>query len=95
MRALREFWRLLNLPCRDITALISRSRDTSLSRGERFSLRLHLMYCSACRRFEKQLRQIADAARELLGTDEAPPLAADRLSDQARERIRRAAAERR
>lgn len=90
MKKLLHIWRLLNLPCRDMTALLSRAEDGQLSRAERFAARLHLLYCKACRRFLRQVRQLGEAARTAArrvseGADAAGP----RLSPAARERIAR------
>lgn len=61
MRRLLEFWRLLNAPCSDMSALISRSMDERLTRRERFAAGLHLLYCRACARYRRQLRLIREA----------------------------------
>jgi len=90
MTRLLEFLRLLNLPCRDITALVSRSLDEELSFGERFAARLHVLYCSACRRYRRQLRLL----HELLGRAgdggrDAVSVPLPGLPDEARQRLRR------
>jgi len=41
--------------CKDITALVSASLDRRLTRWERLQVRLHLLYCSGCSRFEQQM----------------------------------------
>jgi hypothetical protein len=88
MRGLLEWLRLLNAPCRDITALLSKSLDTRLPLRERFAARLHVLYCKACKRFKKQtifLRQAMRAA-----TDSAALAEKYRLTAAARARIARA-----
>lgn len=62
MKRVRECIRLLNLPCEDITILLSRLQDDGLDRPERWAANLHLLYCSACRRFRKQLTFLRRAA---------------------------------
>lgn len=84
-------WRILNGPCKDMTALISRSMDERLGFWERFGYKLHLVYCRACRRYRKQLvtlREIIRAtARQAIET--APdPATAPALSPDAKRRIR-------
>jgi hypothetical protein len=94
MRRLLDIWRLLNAPCRDMMALMSRAMDTELSRGERFAARLHLVYCKACRRYRQQLLMLRDglrrAADAAVSSDSATPSEATTqptLSADARRRI--------
>lgn len=42
------------LDCKDATRLISRELDGPLPLGRRLRLRLHLLWCDACRRFARQ-----------------------------------------
>ncbi len=42
------------LDCKDAAQLISRELDGPLPPGRRLRLRLHLLWCDACRRFERQ-----------------------------------------
>ena len=42
--------------CREATALLVAREDRALSMGERIALRLHLVACAACPRFERQTR---------------------------------------
>jgi predicted anti-sigma-YlaC factor YlaD len=55
MRELRHIVRLLNLPCEGIAALVSQSLDGDLPRAERLVVRLHVLYCAACRRYRRQV----------------------------------------
>lgn len=89
MRRLIDFIRILNHPCREMTGHISRALDDDqLPWSIRFAYKLHLTYCSACRRYRKQLLAIRHALRNL-GTD--PQRLADvpgpQLSPAARARI--------
>jgi hypothetical protein len=43
------------LSCKEVTRLLSQGEDRRLSYGERVKLRLHLMVCTACTRFSRQL----------------------------------------
>lgn len=46
---------LLTLSCRRASQLLSKAQDTPLTRTERAALRLHLLICRSCRRFNRQL----------------------------------------
>lgn len=48
--------------CREITALVSMALDKELNSRERFAVRLHLMMCSHCRNFQKQMQFLRKAA---------------------------------
>jgi hypothetical protein len=86
MSRVRTIWRLLNLPCEGMSRLASRSLDCDLGSMERIALRLHLLYCAACRRYQQQLMHIRSAVRALADS----PSGAPGLPDEARERIKRA-----
>lgn len=43
------------LNCQGITRLVSEAQDRPLTLGEKLSLRTHLMMCSGCRNYEKNL----------------------------------------
>jgi anti-sigma factor RsiW len=91
MAKVREFFRLLNQPCRDMTALLSRSMDRDLPFSERFAYKVHLLYCTACRRYIRQLRLIRDALRRAVDRlAEVDGLPGAGLSPAARKRIARA-----
>jgi hypothetical protein len=77
------------LSCKDVTKLLSESMDRSLPLGKRFGVRLHLLICKWCARYERQLLLIREAARRLVATVDAPGESfGDSLSEEARERIR-------
>ncbi len=78
------------LSCRDITQLISESMDTSLPIGKRIGVRVHLLMCKFCARYERQLLLFRETLRLLVaegGKDEGP--AEETLSVEARERIKK------
>ena len=82
-------WRLLNMPCEGMTRVASESLDRDLSLLEAVVLRSHLIYCSACRRYFRQLRFVRSEFRRLTRlVDRAESLPEPRLSDEARERIK-------
>ena len=65
IRFVRDTMRVLRMPCREHVALFSRQLDTPLPRGEAFGLRLHIVYCSGCRRFREHLRHLQSLGRSL------------------------------
>jgi Putative zinc-finger len=46
------------IDCRQATLLVSRRLDGTLERRERIALRLHLMICRFCARFQRQSRAL-------------------------------------
>ena len=77
------------LSCKDVTRLVSESMDRSLPLGKRIGVRLHLLICKFCARYERQLLVIRETARRLATTLEAPgETFGETLSGEARERIR-------
>ena len=73
--------------CKQVTELISRSLDEKLTLRQYLSTRLHMMKCSICRNYEKQVLFMRAATRKLIselentGTD-------SNLSKSAQMRIR-------
>lgn len=77
------------LSCKDVTKLLSESMDRSLPLGKRIGVRLHLILCKWCARYERQLLLIRGTARRLAATVDAPGESfGGALSEEARERIR-------
>jgi hypothetical protein len=78
------------LSCKDVTQLLSESMDTSLPISKRVGMRLHLLMCKFCARYERQLLLIRETVRQIVGAEDRPgePLR-DTLSVEAKERIRR------
>jgi hypothetical protein len=76
------------LSCKDVTRLVSESMDRSLPLGKRIGVRLHLLICEFCARYERQLLLIRETVRHLAATVEAPGESfGETLSEEARERI--------
>jgi len=46
------------LNCADSTRLMSEALDRDLSRWQRFGLRMHVLMCSACRRYRRQIEGV-------------------------------------
>jgi predicted anti-sigma-YlaC factor YlaD len=89
----REFIRLLTLPCDEIAKLVSTSLDGELAWPHRFAIRSHLLYCKACRRYRRQILLLRRTL-QALGADVDPTKVPPGLSltPEARERIRRSLA---
>jgi hypothetical protein len=54
---------ILRRTCKEAAALMVAREDRPLPLGERLALRLHLAYCGACPRFERQLETMRLALR--------------------------------
>jgi hypothetical protein len=64
--------------------------DHSLPLGKRIGVRLHLLICKFCARYERQLLLIRETARRLAATVEVPGGSfGETLSEGARVRIRK------
>lgn len=78
------------LSCKDATRLISESMDTALPVGKRIVVRIHLLVCRFCARYERQLLLIRETLRRLdAGRVRPEDPAGDGLSEEARDRIKR------
>lgn len=51
--------------CRRVSELSSKRLDAPLSWGERFAVRVHLLYCTGCRRFAAQVEDLRRLAKRL------------------------------
>ena len=80
------------LTCQDITRLVSESMDRTLPLTQRLKIRIHLVMCKYCARFEKQMRFLRHVcqAHEELSSEAALP---DNARDRIRLALRRSAAE--
>jgi hypothetical protein len=76
----------LSPSCREASRLQSEALDRPLSRAERLGLRLHVLLCSWCRRYGRQIRFLNSAIRE--HPDAANEGGSQTLSPEARERLR-------
>ena len=74
------------LSCQEVAQLASESQDRSLTLGERLSLRLHLLRCNMCSRYVNQLKFLKQACA---GADEQQSGSQARLTEDARQRIRK------
>jgi hypothetical protein len=55
------------LNCKQTTQLLSEKQDRPLSFRERVALRLHLMMCSGCTNYDRQMEFIRKACRRIGG----------------------------
>ncbi len=51
--------------CKEVTRLLSDSQERTLHLNERVMMRMHMMMCAGCRKFERQLTVIRNAMRTL------------------------------
>lgn len=77
-------------PCCRIAHQISDGRQKPLTWRERFTVRTHLMICDWCTSYSKQLEIMSDAGRLEAAAVENGSSLPLRLSDSARDRLRRA-----
>jgi len=61
----------LMMPCREVTRLVSQGLDRKLGFGERVTLRVHFAICKGCGNFDRQMKLLRDAVRQL-GEAEGP-----------------------
>lgn len=52
--------------CKQATELMSQSQDRHLSRREQLSLRIHLLICKGCNRYNQQLDMIREAMKRFI-----------------------------
>jgi hypothetical protein len=75
--------------CKEVSRLVSESMDRDLPFRQRLSMRLHLLMCSLCSRFRRQILFLRDAAHSFGEASEEGELLADvQLSPEARARIK-------
>lgn len=72
--------------CRDVSRLQSVADVRPLSFARRLGLRLHLLVCSWCRRYGRQMSFLRNQVRDIPEAPAPMPV----LSEQARERVKRA-----
>jgi hypothetical protein len=57
------------LSCKEATELMSQEQDRPLGLAERLGLRLHMLICSACSNYRRQMRVLRAACRRFGGGD--------------------------
>src|SRR5262245_5019561 len=86
--ALKTAVRTLSPNCREASRLQSAALDRPLRFWKWFGLRIHRRLGRWCRRYGQQIRILREAAHE--HSDEVANAAPDRLSPEARERLKQA-----
>ena len=77
-------------PCQDITRLISRELEAPLSLRERIQKRLHFLSCVWCLRYAQQVALMrSTSSQRALDIEGVDGVDAARLSDEAKERLKR------
>ena len=85
-----RFWLLRRLPaCKQTVEIISQSMERPLTLRERVLLKLHLWVCMWCLWYMEHLQLMRDALRLQENESDVDVSTTTRLSDEARERIRR------
>jgi hypothetical protein len=81
---------ILNLRCREASALVSQELDEPLGLAERLAVRGHLLVCGPCRRLRRQLVFLREAMNRQAGESQDSLTDDQKLSPAARSRIERA-----
>jgi len=85
-----RFWLLRRLPaCKQTVEIISQSMERPLTLRERVLLKLHLWVCMWCQWYLEHLQVMREALRLQENESDVGVSTTTRLSDEARERIRR------
>jgi hypothetical protein len=53
------------MPCKEVTHLVSQGLDRRLGFGERVALRVHFAICGGCKNFDRQMKLLREAMRQL------------------------------
>lgn len=75
------------ISCKETTILISQSLDRRLIMGERFSMHWHLILCSLCTAFRRQIELVHSAGQRYTRTVDRDTSPGPHLSASARQRI--------
>ncbi len=68
------------LSCKEVARIVASGALDEYTWGRRLALRLHLLTCRHCRRYARQLRAIAAAARGLWREESEDPSNLERLT---------------
>jgi predicted anti-sigma-YlaC factor YlaD len=77
-------------PCKVLLPLASESRERRLTIREKITLKLHLFTCEACRRYVRQIERMSEIVKPKTDEETIHVESSDRLSDDARTRIKAA-----
>jgi len=82
-------WLALRLPaCKEVTRMASEAMERKPSLRQRLDMKLHLLICTLCRRYVRQLQFMRDAVQQhaaQIETGASPPAA---LSNETRDRLK-------
>ena len=82
-----NIYRALFPSCRQVSQMQSEALDRSLPLFTRIKMRMHLLVCSWCRRYGKQIRFLRTAAHD--HSEDLQTVTDQSLSADAKERIKR------
>lgn len=63
----------LNRTCKQVSALLIAREDRQLPWTDRLALRLHMVMCATCPRFERQVLTMGNAMKQWRNYDETQP----------------------
>ena len=61
------------LRCNDVSKIIAADELEGASWTRKLAVRMHILMCAHCRRYERQLKEIARAAKSVLGGRDSDP----------------------
>lgn len=64
IRTMRSLLRTISPNCRDVAESLSRSLDEPQPAAVRLGMKIHLLLCRWCRRYQRQLRFMRSEVRE-------------------------------
>ncbi len=70
------------LNCKEVTESISSDQLLKTGSWHRLAVRIHLLMCRKCRRYQEQIREIGAAARQMWRSQPEEATVLDRLEDQ-------------
>lgn len=86
-------WLIRNTPsCQEVVRILSDAMERPIPLRRRIAVRLHFLICTWCARYQQQIGLIRTALRSTepgAPRDDAPANSGARLSDEARERLKR------
>jgi hypothetical protein len=68
------------LNCKEVTELCSQEMERPLRLGERFSLGAHLMMCTGCTNFRRQMKTLRLVAQVYAGGGSVQPPRSDEIN---------------
>ena len=78
------------LTCKDVAYLASKALDAPITWRQRWGIRLHLLFCRLCRRYVQNLDVLNRALRRASDRNQPCFSTQQKLSEQARTKIKRA-----